>query len=97
MQQFITTVQSERILTKTSKMNSDKVFYFFIENEFVCQPNLDLTTVSSTIYSSQAITINLVNFTSKGIGEIYKIFKNVTPNGYDKIEMVIETLKITSI
>jgi len=88
VQQFINTTQSEKTAIENSKMNSDKVFYFFIENEFICRPNLDLTTVSSTIYSSQAITINLVNFTSKGIGEVYKIFKNVSPNGYDQNEMV---------
>jgi len=88
MQQFITTIQSERIANEISKMNSDKVFYFFIENEFICRPNINLKIESSVIYSSQAITINLVNFTSKGIGEVYKIFENVSTSGYNQTEMV---------
>lgn len=69
-------------------MNSEKVFYFFVENEFVCQPDVNLLEAPPINYSSNAITINLVSFTSKGIKEVSKIFGQVTPNVYGQGEMV---------
>lgn len=70
-------------------MSQNKTFYYFIENEFICRPNLNLQEelIEYQNYSSYAITVNLVQFSSVHDMKVHKIYSNFSEIGLQADDM----------
>lgn len=73
--------------------NEDTTFYFFVENEFVCQRNNDLmsTADEDEVFSSYAITVNFMNFSTNQNEnqdpKVNKIYSSFSDTGFNKNQM----------